>query len=200
MADMPTQISALDDMIVPGRFGRSLPEGPGVALSLVHPCEVAVVIASNGKARALAAAVKKDFGLDLPGMGGSATARGVSLHGSAPEQWLAVAPGAAAGSLAVRLERKLGTLAMVSDQSHGRTVMRLAGARARDVLSKGTAVDLRPAAFRPGMCAATQIGHVGVLVACTAEDSFELSVLRSFAEGFWQGLSELALEWGYEVR
>jgi sarcosine oxidase gamma subunit len=59
------------------------------------------------KSRALAAAVKKDFGLDLPGMGGSATARGVSLHGTAPDQWLAVAPGAAAGSLAVKLEKKL---------------------------------------------------------------------------------------------
>jgi len=200
MADMLTQISALDDMIVPGRFGRSLPDGPGVALSLVHPCEVVTVISAKGKARAMAAAVKKDFGLDLPGMGGSATARGLSLHGSAPEQWLAVVPDAAAGSLAAKLEKKLGAMAMVSDQSHGRTVMRMQGPRARDVLGNGTAVDLRPAKFRPGMCAATQIGHVGVLIACTGEDSFELSVLRSFAEGFWLGLCELALEWGYEIR
>lgn len=200
MADMLTQISALDDMIVPGRFGRSLPDGPGVALSLVHPCEVVTLIAAKGKARALAGAVKKDFGLDLPGMGGSATARGLSLHGNGPDQWLAVAPGAAAGSLAQKLENKLGGIAMVSDQSHGRTVMRMAGPRARDVLGKGTAVDLRPEKFTPGMCAATQIGHVGVLIACTAENSFELSVLRSFAEGFWLGVCELALEWGYEIR
>ncbi len=200
MADMLTQISALDDMIVPGRFGRSLPEGPGVALSLVHPCEVVTVIAAKGKARALTAAMKKDFGLDLPGMGASASARGMSLHGNGPEQWLAVAPDAAAGSLAQKLEKKLGAMAMVSDQSHGRTVMRMAGARARDVLGKGTAVDLRPDKFTPGMCAATQIGHVGVLIACTAENSFELSVLRSFAEGFWLGVCELALEWGYEIR
>jgi heterotetrameric sarcosine oxidase gamma subunit len=200
MAEMLTQISALDDMIVPGRFGRSLPQGPGVALTLVHPCEVATLIAAEGKSRALSAAVRKDFGLDLPGMGGSATARGVSLHGSTPEQWLAVAPGAAAGSLAARLDRKLGALAMVTDQSHGRTVMRIEGPRARDVLAKGTAVDLRPTSFKPGMCAATQIGHVGVMIACTGPDSFELSVLRSFAEGFWLGVCELALEWGYEIR
>ncbi|WP_337659910.1 sarcosine oxidase subunit gamma [Anderseniella sp. Alg231-50] len=200
MAEMLTQISALDDMIVPGRYGRSLEEGPGVALTLVHPCEVVTVIAAKGKARALAAAVKKDFGLDLPGMGGSATARGMSLHGSAPDQWLALASGAAAGSLASKLEKKLGTLAMVSDQSHGRTVLRMEGSRARDVLTKGTAVDLRSTSFKSGMCAATQIGHVGVLIACTGPDSFELSVLRSFAEGFWQGICELALEWGYEIR
>ena len=200
MAEAMTQVSALDDVVVHGRFGRSLPEGPGVALSLIHPCEVVSLIAARGKTRALAAAMKKDFGLDLPDMGASASARGVSLHGTAPEQWLAVAPASAAGTLAGRLDRKLGSMAMVTDQSHGRTVMRIEGARARDVLAKGTAVDLRPTSFKPGMCAATQIGHVGVLIACTGTDSFELSVLRSFAEGFWLGLCELALEWGYEVR
>jgi len=200
MAEAMTQVSSLDDLIAPGRFGRSLPEGPGVTLSLVHPCEVVSLIAARGKSRALAAAVKKDFGLDLPGMGVSASARGVTAHGTAPEQWLAVAPAAGAGSLAGRLDRKLDALAMVTDQSHGRTVMGLSGPRARDVLAKGTAVDLRPGSFAPGMCASTQIGHVGVMIACTGDDSFELSVFRSFAEGFWLGLSELALEWGYEVR
>jgi len=200
MAEMLTQISALDDLIVQGRFGRSLPEGPGVALALVHPCEVVTIIAAKGKARALAAALKTDFGLTLPGMGASATARGVALHGTAPDQWLAVAPGASAGSLAARLEKKLGASAMICDQSHGRTVMAISGPRARDVLAKGTALDLRPTSFKPGMCAATQIGHVGVMIACTGADSFELSVFRSFAEGFWLGVCELALEWGYEIR
>ena len=200
MAEAMTQVSALDDVIVHGRFGRSLPEGPGVALSLVHPCEVVSLIAARGKTRALAASLKKDFGLDLPGMGASATARGINLHGTAPEQWLAVAPAAAAGALAGKLDKKLADLAMVTDQSHGRTVMHLQGPRARDVLAKGTSVDLRPSSFTPGSCASTQIGHVGVMIACTGADSFELSVFRSFAEGFWLGLSELALEWGYEVR
>jgi len=200
MAETMTQVSALDDVIVHGRFGRSLPEGPGVALSLVHPCEVVSLIAAKGKTRALGAAIRKDFGLDLPGVGASASARGVNLHGTAPEQWLAVAPGATAGTLAGKLDRKLGALAMVTDQSHGRTVMHMQGPRAHDVLAKGTAVDLRPSSFPPGSCASTQIGHVGVMIACTGTDSFELSVFRSFAEGFWLGLSELALEWGYEVR
>lgn len=200
MGEPMTQVSALDDVIVHGRFGRSLPDGPGVSLSLVHPCEVVSLIAAKGKTRALAAAIKKDFGLDLPGMGASATARGINLHGTAPEQWLAVAPAAAAGTIASRLDRKLGALAMITDQSHGRTVMHLQGSRARDVLAKGSAVDLRRSSFKPGSCASTQIGHVGVMIACTGDDRFELSVFRSFAEGFWLGLSELALEWGYEVR
>jgi sarcosine oxidase subunit gamma len=193
-----TQSSALEDVLVLGRFGRSLPEGPGVTLSHVHPCEVASIISASGKSRALAAALKKDFGITLPGMGQSASARGVSMHGVGPGQWLVVS--ASVKALAGKLDTRLGKIAAVTDQSHGRVMMTMAGPRARDVLSKGTAVDLRPASFKSGMCAATQIGHVGVVIACTGADSFELSVFRSFAEGFWLGLTELALEWGYEVR
>ena len=175
MADSMIQVSALDDVIVPGRFGRSLPEGPGVSLSLVHPCEVVSVIAAKGKSRALAAAIKTDFGLDLPDMGTSASARGMTLHATAPDQWLAVSSAAAAGTLAGRLDRKLGPLAMITDQSHGRTVIHLAGPRSRDVLAKGTAVDLRRSAFPPGTCASTQIGHVGVMIACIGASKFAVS-------------------------
>ena len=50
------------------------------------------------------------------------------------------------------------------------------------------------------MCADTRSGHAGGMISCTGNDSFELSILRSFAEGFWLGVCELALEWGYEIR
>ncbi len=192
------QTSALEDVLVAGRFGRSLPEGPGVSLSLVHPCSVVSVIAAKGKSRSLANTLQKEFGINLPGMGTSASARGVAMHGNAPDQWLAIS--SSTSDLCAKMEAKLSHLAAVTDQSHGRIVLRLSGSRARDVLAKGSPVDLRPGSFKPGMCAATQISHVGVLIACTGADSFELSVFRSFAEGFWLGLTELALEWGYEVR
>jgi sarcosine oxidase subunit gamma len=169
-----------------------------VTLSTVHPCEIASVIAAKGKESALSAALRKDFGVALPGMGQSASARGLTMVGVQPYSWLALQPGGHA--LASRLDTKLGKLAMVTSLSHGRTLMRIAGPRARDVLSKGTPVDLHQAAFKPGMAAATQIGHVGVTVVCTGADSFDLVTLSTFAAGFWQGLCELSLEWGYEVR
>ncbi|MEE4236762.1 MAG: sarcosine oxidase subunit gamma family protein [Anderseniella sp.] len=198
MPDIALPVSPLAHVLNPGRYGRALPEGPGVTLSTVHPCEIASVIAARGKASALAAAVKKDLGLALPGMGQSASARGLALVGVQPDSWLAVQPGGQA--LANRLETKLGKLAMVTSLSHGRTAMRIAGPRARDVLSKGTAVDLHREVFKPGMAAATQIGHVGVTIICTGADSFDLITLSTFAAGFWDGLCELSLEWGYEVR
>lgn len=198
MPDIALRVSPLAHVLSPGRYGRALPEGPGVTLSTVHPCEIASVIAAKGKAAALAAALKKDFGIALPGMGQSASARGLTMVGVQPDSWLAVQPGGQ--GLASRLDAKLGKLAMVTSLSHGRTLMRIAGPRAREVLSKGTAVDLHPAAFKPGMAAATQIGHVSVTIACTGADSFDLITLSTFAAGFWDGLCELSLEWGYEVR
>ena len=200
MADVMIPVSPLEDVVIQGRFGRSLPEGPGIVLALVHPCEVTTIIAARSSARAVTNALKTGFGITAPDMGRSSSARGISLHSNAPDQWMAVSSSGQIGTLATRLEEKLGKLAMITDQSHGRVVMRMSGPRTRDVLAKGTPVDLRPASFKPGMCTPTQIGHVGVLIACTGPDSFELNVGRSFAEGFWLGICELALEWGYEIR
>jgi sarcosine oxidase gamma subunit len=144
MPDLFAPVSPLAHVMQPGRYGRALPEGPGVTLSTVHPCEIASVIAAKGKASALAAALKKDFGVALPGMGESTSARGLMMVGVQPDSWLAVQPGGS--NLATRLDAKLGKFAMVTSQSHGRTLMRMAGPRARDVLAKGTAV---PTCIRP---------------------------------------------------
>jgi hypothetical protein len=54
MPDLFAPVSPLAHVMQPGRYGRALPEGPGVTLSTVHPCEIASVIAAKGKASALA--------------------------------------------------------------------------------------------------------------------------------------------------
>lgn len=198
MSETAMPISPLDGLAVAGRFGHARPDGPGVRLGTVRHCEIVSVIVAKGKVPALAAVFKKDFGLSLPGMGATASARGVTLIGVQPGAWLAVQPGGA--NLAARLDGKAGKLAMITSQSHGRTLMRMAGPRARDVLAKGTAVDLHSGVFKPGMAAATQFGHVAVTIVCTGADSFDLITASTFAASFWEGMCELALEWGYEVR
>jgi hypothetical protein len=106
MPDIALPVSPLAHVLTPGRYGRALPEGPGVTLSSVHPCEIVSVIAAKGKARALAMAMKKDFGVALPGMGESTSARGLTLVGVQPDGWLALQPGGT--NLAGRLEDKAG--------------------------------------------------------------------------------------------
>ncbi|PCK80759.1 sarcosine oxidase subunit gamma [Rhizobium sophoriradicis] len=82
--------------------------------------------------------------------------------------------------------------AFVMDQSHGRVRIGVSGRSSRLLLSKGTVVDLDPAVFAEGSSAMTMVGHISVQIARTGDDSFELTVLRSFAESLWDELRHMA--------
>lgn len=62
-----------------------------------------------------------------------------------------------ARSRARDLGQRLRGLASIFDQSGGRTVLRLSGPRARDVLAKGLPIDLHSRAFGPGSAATRTI-------------------------------------------
>ncbi|MDR9783036.1 sarcosine oxidase subunit gamma [Rhizobium redzepovicii] len=82
--------------------------------------------------------------------------------------------------------------AVVMDQSHGRVRIGISGRSSRLFLSKGTAIDLDPAVFPEGSSAMTMMGHISVQIVRTGDDSFELTVLRSFAESLWDELRHMA--------
>lgn len=82
--------------------------------------------------------------------------------------------------------------AYVMDQSHGRVRIGVSGRSSRVLLSKGTAVDLDPAVFPEGSSVMTMVGHLSVQVVRTGDESFELTVLRSFAESLWDELTHMA--------
>ncbi|PDT04905.1 sarcosine oxidase subunit gamma [Rhizobium chutanense] len=82
--------------------------------------------------------------------------------------------------------------AYVMDQSHGRVRIGISGRSSRLLLSKGTAVDLDPAVFPEGHSVMAMIGHLSVQIVRTGDDSFELTVLRSFAESLWHELRHMA--------
>ena len=104
------------------------------------------------------------------------------------------------GALCRKLKTALEGIASVSDQSHGRVVISIAGPKARHVLAKGSPVDWHPRAFPVGAAAVTQMAHVGVHVTRIAEDQYEVSLFRGFSESFWEWLTGQAQEFGYEVR
>ncbi|MDI5927593.1 sarcosine oxidase subunit gamma [Rhizobium leguminosarum] len=82
--------------------------------------------------------------------------------------------------------------AYVMDQSHGRVRIGVSGRSSRALLSRGTAVDLDPSVFPEGHSAMTMLGHLSVQIVRTGDDSFELTVLRSFAESLWDDLTHMA--------
>jgi heterotetrameric sarcosine oxidase gamma subunit len=176
-----TRISPLRDVAVQGRFGAAK-GAPGVTFSIRHPLSILTVIARAGQGEATAAALKDH-----------------DAQWAGPDQYFVLAEGRSEGALYREVKATLQGLASVTDQSHGRVVIRLSGPKARAVLAKGTPVDLHPDEFPLGKSALTQMAHVGVHLTRVGEDSYDLSVFRGFSESFWEWITEQAEAFGYQV-
>ena len=178
---MLPRVSPLRDVAIQGRFGASR-GAAGVTLTVRHPLSIVTVIARAGMGGATASALA-----------------GYQAQWAGPDQYFVLAEGRGEGALYRELKAKLSGVASVTDQSHGRVVIRLSGPKARAVLAKGTPVDLHSTEFPMGKSALTQMAHVGVHLTRTGEDAYDLSVFRGFAESFWEWLTEQAEEFGYQV-
>ncbi|MFO1120756.1 MAG: sarcosine oxidase subunit gamma family protein [Hyphomicrobiales bacterium] len=178
------RVSPLGDVALQGRFGADR-GAPGVSFRVRHPLSILTVIARKGQAKPVADA--------LAGL------KGASVLWAGPDQYFVQAEGRGEGALFRETKRALEGMASVSEQSHGRVVIRIAGPMARRVLAKGTPVDLHPDEFAVGRSAMTQMAHVGVHLTRVGEDAYDLSVFRGFAESFWEWITEQAEEFGYQV-
>ena len=191
--------SALAGVAVPGRYGRSYGE-PGIVVSERIGLGLATVAARRGNADALSQPVASAYGVDLPTSSRVSQGSQVSFVGYGPGQWLAVSESLANEALARELSAKLAGLASISDQTGGRTVLRLSGPHARDVLAKGLPIDLDPRAFPLGSAATSAISHMGVqLWQLDDTRSYDLAIFRSVSESFWSWLTASAAEFGYVV-
>ena len=119
---------------------------------------------------------------------------GLSLMGTGPGAWLALSE-EGGNAFASSLREAIGDLASVVDQGDGLVVLRLSGAKVRDVLSKLVAVDVDARAFKVGDVAVTPAGHIGATLWRLDDQPassvvFELAVQRSFAASFREHLAE----------
>jgi sarcosine oxidase subunit gamma len=161
---------------------------------------LATVASRQGQDAALKSAVLQAYGVQLPESSRVAQGSAVSFIGYGLGQRLAVSESLAHEALAGDLSQRLAGLASISDQSGGRTVLRVSGPRARDVLAKGLPVDLDPRAFPLGSAAASVIGHMCVqLWQVDDTRSYDIAVFRSLSQSFWRWLTASAAEFGYEV-
>jgi sarcosine oxidase subunit gamma len=198
MLKLVERASPLAHVVRQGRFGADR-GAVGVSLSVRHPASIVTIIARKDKAEAASKAVAARFGAGLPAAGKSSNGEGVSFPWCGADQWYAIADNFDEGELYRTLKETLSGLASVSEQSHGRVIIRVAGPKARAVLGKGTPVDLHHSVFAIGSSAVTQMAHVGVHLVRTGEDSFELSVFRGFSANFWDWLTTMSEEFGYQV-
>ena len=144
-----------------------------------------------------AEAAARALGAPLPTAPNTTSANGdVVMLWMGPDEWLVVARDGAERHREA-LERALGSEhASVVDVSAQRTVIKVAGANARDVLLKGCALDLHPRAFDVGRCVQTLLARAQVvLVARTKEPAYWVFVRASFAEYLAEWLLDAAAEY-----
>jgi sarcosine oxidase subunit gamma len=150
----------------------------------------------GGRNPAFFADAKAALGIALP------TSPNTSFTGPAgvalwlgPDQWLLVGDTATAWSEEVQIVG--GTL---TDVSHGRVAVRIAGHTARELLAQGCMLDLHPCVFTPLMCAQTIIAKIPTIIHRPGiEHLFDLYVPRSYARSFWEWLMIAVQEYGYRL-
>lgn len=194
MADSYLRQHALSHRALDAR--AALPADAAIRLTLEGPAAQLCLRGDGG--RGFNAALKKVLGIAPPASANHvATAGETHILWLGPDEWLAVRPGHDGRDLAADVEAALaGMHALVSDVSHSRAIIGLAGVRAREVLMKGCSLDLDPVAFSPGQCAQTALarGHM-LLQQVSDEPGYRVYAQRSFADYAWTWLEDAASEY-----
>jgi sarcosine oxidase subunit gamma len=150
-------------------------------------------------------ASKKALGFALPEKPNSTTGNAqATAFWLGPSEWLLATSAPVVGLEAALAEALAGSHHALNDVADGRTVLRLSGSRARNLLAKATSLDLHPSVFRPGDCAQTTLARTGMLLHQIAEDPeagpvYEIYVQRSYADYAWRWLEAAAAEYGFRA-
>jgi sarcosine oxidase subunit gamma len=115
-----------------------------------------------------------------------------------PDEWLVTGTALTGSELEARLRETLsshgGTAVDVSGQ---RTTLRLRGSHSRDVLGKGTPIDLHPSIFGGGAAVQTTLGQTGVILLAVdgGGADYRILVRSSFARYLADWLLDAAQEY-----
>ena len=188
----PERLSPFGPEFAPGRHGAR--GGSPVTLA-ERKVDIVQVMAGRGADAAAASAI----GSALPGPGKAEIAGSSMTVWIQPSGWLVIRPRGPEGALAKALASATGDTVAVVDQGHGRSVLRISGSHAADVLAKGSRVDLHARAFPPGSAATTSIDHMTVTIVKVDASTFDLVLPGNFSEAFVDWLRMASAEFGYEI-
>jgi sarcosine oxidase subunit gamma len=157
---------------------RRLPETVGITVE-PYVAMVDVRLGSPGPEASAA------LGVDLPTAPNTwvpaGSGRAVWLG---PDEWLLTSATEAPEGLERRVRDAVLPLGgSATDVSAQRIGLRLSGARVRELLAKGSSIDLHPRVFGRGSAAQTTLGQAGVVLLCLAEagDDYGVLIRSSFA-------------------
>ena len=176
--------------------------GAGIILS-ERPFRAMLNLRGDPSDAEFLSAVRTAAGVELP-VEPNTTRRGDAATALwlGPDEWLITAPAGEERVLVPALHASLDDRhAAVIDLTESRTVIAVSGAHARDLLAKGCTLDLHPRAFKVGACAQTGLARAGAILHLVDETpTFEITILRSFADYMWVWLADAAEEYGVAPR
>jgi sarcosine oxidase subunit gamma len=191
----PARHSAVDGHYRIGRFGARAEDAPGVVLAQCRPRSMVQV---NGAPEP--GVLAETLGASVADVTPNRTfdAGGVSYAWNGPGQWLAESTERNPRELIEHVESALRAHgASTTDLSHARTVLRVSGPAATDLLAKLCPIDVE--AMQTGDSAVTLAGPLNVQVVKTGDEEFRLYVFRSFGLAMWEMLLDEVAEFGAEI-
>jgi sarcosine oxidase subunit gamma len=167
-----------------------------------------ILLRGDASAAAFTNRVWQVLHLDLPREQGRAIWRDdAALLWLGPDEWLAVTPDAAEAPVFCRAltDALSGEPHAVIDLSSARSVFRLSGPAAPDLLAAFCSLDLDPPAFEIGHCAQTRFGALSAILhqvepaAAEGGPAYDLFLPRSSALSMWQEIVRAGSEHGLTV-
>lgn len=172
----------------------------GLTMAEQSGFDLVQVMARRGEWAATDAACAQAYGVAAPAKPQTVEAQGALLVWSGPDQFLVLSP---RGTALDKARKTFAGVASLSEQSDARSLLRITGPRARDMLAKVCSLDLHPAAFPVGTAAVTYIDHTSVNVWRAADAAgeavFQLLIFGTFAESLWHTLLDSGAEYGIAI-
>lgn len=190
MANAIEKVSPLDGLAGPTGSQVSLEERRFVGK---------VVLRGNPDNKDFLAKARDVLGEDLP-LEPCTFVKGASysIYWTGPDEWMIHTPEDGETALVLGLREALGDIhSQVVDVSDYYVLMRLSGPAAREVLAKGTPLDLHPRAFGAGKVAGTRYANATIQLAQLDDTpTFDVQVRMSFAQYLWDYFTTASKEFG----
>lgn len=179
--------------------GRAGVAGGGIAIA-ERPMLGKVIVRGDGADRDFQAAIEAVCGAPAPVEPNT----WVEAEGEAgvlcwlvwlgPDEWQVTTAEDGEHAIGLALIEKLaGRHAAVVNVADYYTTIRVSGPKARDLLAKGTPLDLHPRVMRAGQCAQTRLAHATVLIVQIDDaPTYDLQVRWSMAEYLLDWLEDAA--------
>ena len=142
------------------------------------------------------AAAKKVLGLDLPKTPRTSVSWGdVKALWLSIDQWLILCSRAKAVEWTAALKAELGNIhSLIVDVSDMRAVLRLEGEGVREVLLKGSSLDLLSDDYAAGTVRRMRYAEIAALLHVVEDTVFDIYVFRSYADYAWDFILATARE------